>query len=152
MAQAKKQIKSDEDLTEVFLNSVRNQTADIIINRKLTSDIAGALQNWLTKEEAYNNSFQEQARVLDRIGRLQEIASTQKKIDIVIQNYEEFRHKDNTETIIEHYLQGYELLHRIREIVTKQEIDYKILYTDGGDLYEANISLLDLLADKENFF
>ena len=150
-----KEIKQDEDLIKLFTDKVKDKSARIIFNQELTKDMVNAMTDWLNKTDLLEKDFHNEEQKISNLEKYQNLMSGQKQAEMVVQQYIDAKQTVSTSNaandMVEHYLKGYELLHRIRELVTGQEITYKILYTEGGDLYEADLSLMQILESSENF-
>lgn len=149
------------NITEVVLKQLRKETTtEIILTQDLMNQLVQAMKQWQKKTNQLEKRLKKEYQDVNKIKSIQQIEDSSKdsKIRDMIKNFNENRHYlrglTSTDDIINHYVQGYELLHRIREIVTGQEIKYRILYTSTSKeerLYELEVDLDTLLKTKNKF-
>lgn len=149
------------NVTEAVLKELRKDTTtEIRLTQSLIDQLILAMKQWQKRTNQLDSRLKKEYTNVNKIKSIQEIEDSSKdsKIRDMIKNFNENRHYlrglTSTDDIINHYVQGYELLHRIREVVTGQEIKYRILYTSTSKeehLYELEIDLNTLLKTKNKF-
>ena len=147
-----------------FLELMRDDTAEVVFNENTIKDIQKSILQWISIKQRLDRKLLIQYNTLkkeDNLG-LGRISSHGKNIDIsasglrqILVRYTEqkrrIRNLREIEDITNHFKKGYELIHRIRELLTGQDITYTILYTggketNGENLLEAHLTIDQLLS------
>lgn len=145
------------DYLEDFLQIVRNGTEEIVLDKAMVELIQKSISQWLITKEKLDRKLYIQYAKLEKDKNFEFIQKGDKSVSSanlrkVLNAYsEQRRHIRNlreVEDVTNHFKKGYELIHRIREIITKQDITYTILF--AGDktreqLMEAHLTLDQLL-------
>lgn len=149
-----------------FLDLMKEEANRELIDKNMLVLIQNSIKQWLATKQRldrklliqYNRLNKEESSNLGRIN------SKNQRIDIssaglreVMKKYTEqkrrIRNLREIEDIAEHLKKGYELIHRIREILTGQEITYSILYSseqginNGENLLEAHLTIDQVLSN-----
>lgn len=142
-----------------FLNFAKEQTGEIF-NQDIKNQIQQSIAQWLKTEDKLNKSLLRQYQLVAKENgyQIEEISS--EGLKMALNRYTTILHRHvermkTEEDITNHLKKGYELIHRIREILTGQEITYTILYTDkdansSENLWEAHLTLEELLSSFSN--
>jgi hypothetical protein len=143
-----------------YLQQILTISQDEIKNGAFNNETLAAMQNsitqWLEKKEALDQRLKNiydsgVRRSRYTYGdRKQDIDITSAGLKTIVKKYEKQK-KDiaelqNLNEITEHAQNGYRLVHKIRDIITKQEIEYSILYQDKNNkLLETKITMEQIL-------
>lgn len=138
-----------------FLDFARNQT-EAIFNQEIKNQIQQSIIQWLKTDEKLNKSLLKQYQLAAKENNYQIETITTEGLKAALNRYILIlrRHTERIKTeedIIEHLKKGYELVHRIRELLTGQKITYTILYSNkknknSKNMWEAHLTLEELLS------
>ena len=130
----------------------------LLYTKEYGAKVSADIQKWLNKKKQLNtrlkNYYTTAVKLENNLGR---ISTKGTKIDLssgslhnLYRNYananRHIRDLKTLDDIKEFYQEGYRLVHRIREDITKQDITYSILFQDGEKLMEAHLTLDQVLS------
>ena len=115
------------------------------------------VENNIKTDEKLNKSLLKQYQLAAKENNYQVETLTTEGLNAALNRYILIlrRHTERIKTeedIIDHLKKGYELIHRIRELLTGQKITYTILYSDdkknknSENMWEAHLTLEELLS------
>lgn len=150
------------DYLQTFLNQARVDYLTMELNQETIDLIQKSIKQWLGLKQKLDERLLTRYRQLGRETSLGRISSKGNTIDLsaggltqVLNYYTENKRRVRAlmdmDQITQLFKDGYELIHRIREVLTKQELTYSILYApskgeSGEELMEVNFTLDQLLS------
>lgn len=150
------------DYLQTFLNLTREDFRNVVLNNETIKLIRKSIEQWLKLKENLDKRLLTRYKQLSREIDLSRI-SKGKNIDLsaggLTKTFEYYssqkrrvRSLTDIEDITKLFKDGYELIHRIREVFTRQEITYSILYTpssgdvSGETVMEVKLNLNQILS------
>lgn len=151
------------DYLQSFLDQARVGYATMQLTQENIDLIQKSIKQWLTLKKRLDDRLLTRYKQLSKETVLGRVSSKGKDIDLsaggltqVLNYYTENKRRVRTlmdmDQITQLFKDGYELIHRIREFLTKQELTYSILYSptskgeSGEELMEVNFTLDQLLS------
>ena len=147
---------AQQSYLDEFLTLMRTEGTNVIINDQNLRMIRYSVLEWLKMKKQLDR------RLFLRYKELQsdkykvsepknaKVSELRRVFNAYIAQQRRIKNLREIEDVAEHFKKGYELIHRIREALTKQDITYTVLYTGNSDvkgenLLEAHLSLSQIL-------
>lgn len=144
--------------TDDLLKLLRQDLREVVLTDDLIILMRKSIEEWLQVKERLDKDLKKQYIELQKQESLGRMSKTKGEIDVAswgLRKMVKQRHRvadaHTIEEITEHFKKGYELIHRIREYFTHQDIQYSILYRGRKNqgvipLHEAHLSLDQVLS------
>lgn len=141
-----------------FLQMARTDIKSMVFDKRTINQIQKSIDEWLKTKKRLDTNLYSQYQSLNKTKSLGRASSSQGQVDLSSKNLRAMLRQRKRivgvrtlEETVEHFKKGYELIHRVRELLTGQEIEYSILYQgtkkSGGKMLEAKLSLDDVLSN-----
>ena len=140
-------IEVDLDLSNIAFDEVNKEMKSAVSSEDVGSlkdfiqDCIKYSQAWITKMDSLTKDFEQQRTENYRAGlnnvKTKNISEQQKEM---LSKYD-----IKLDLIGKHLDDGYRFLHRFREIITGEPINYAVIVSDGSELYEVEVDLETLL-------
>lgn len=140
-----------------FLEEARHDITQIVFDNYTIFQIQQSINEWLQIKQRLDTTLYNQYVSLKKEDSIGRVSASRGNIDLsskalrsMLKQQRRIVGVRTIEETVEHFKKGYELIHRIREVLTGQEITYSILYKttkkQGGKLLEAKLKLEDILS------
>lgn len=143
---------------EDFLAMAKEDINNIVFDKKTIVTIQKSIDEWLKIKSRLDANLRSQYEAMNKTKSLGRVSSSKGNVDLSSKNLRTLLSQRKRivgvrtlEEVVDHFKKGYELIHRVRELITGQEITYSILYQgtkrSGGKLMEAKLSLEEVLSN-----
>ena len=142
-----------EELPKNIIQSFGKETYGLTI--KYRTQVRKEIETWINikkklddrVKKQYANSFRDLGRISSK-GQKYDISS--KNLRKLYENYSSQKGRvkelQSLDKIADHYKKGYQMIHKIREDLTNQEITYSVMYNNKQQLMEAHLTLDQILS------